>query len=198
MSSDEACKLVPVSGARGEADPEMWQQFGVDTKHCDSLRYLALTLTPLPGGLPTYRHNRPPGAGVPRAYAVHGNPISQSQVRYFNDPEGQNFTFKPSTPRSSSEDCLTLNIVRPTGTAPTANLPVMLWIYGTPDGPMWAIFGLSTLKPCGPIGGDLMFGSSGDYDGSSLVKRSRAAGTPVRNSTQLRRFGDCLTFLRNP
>lgn len=29
-----------------------------------------------------------------------------------------------------SEDCLTLNIIRPAGTAACSNLPVLVWIYG--------------------------------------------------------------------
>jgi carboxylesterase type B len=31
---------------------------------------------------------------------------------------------------SLGEDCLTLNVIRPTGTTPNSKLPVVVWIYG--------------------------------------------------------------------
>ncbi|KAF9472682.1 extracellular triacylglycerol lipase precursor [Pholiota conissans] len=56
-----------------------------------------------------------------------------------------------------SEDCLNLNIFRPAGTRQTANLPVMVWIYG----------------------GGFVMGASSLYNGTEIVARSVARGTPV-------------------
>lgn len=36
----------------------------------------------------------------------------------------------PAWPFVMGEDCLTMNIVRPAGIAPGANLPVAVWIHG--------------------------------------------------------------------
>ncbi|KAF9484148.1 triacylglycerol lipase 3 [Pholiota conissans] len=52
-----------------------------------------------------------------------------------------------------SEDCLNLNIFRPAGTRQTANLPVMVWIFGV--------------------------SSPSLYNGTEIVARSVARGTPV-------------------
>ncbi|KAH8999251.1 esterase 1 [Lactarius akahatsu] len=52
-----------------------------------------------------------------------------------------------------SEDCLTLNIFRPSGIDSLASLPVMVWIYGD--------------------------GQSSIYDGSYFVEQSVARGTPI-------------------
>ncbi|KAF8181104.1 esterase 1 [Pholiota molesta] len=56
-----------------------------------------------------------------------------------------------------SEDCLNLNVFRPAGTTQTANLPVMVWIYG----------------------GGFVMGASSLYNGTEIVARSVARGTPV-------------------
>ncbi|KAF9472684.1 alpha/beta-hydrolase [Pholiota conissans] len=56
-----------------------------------------------------------------------------------------------------SEDCLNLNIFRPAGTKQTADLPVMVWIYG----------------------GNFVMGASSLYNGTEIVARSVARGTPV-------------------
>ncbi|KAH9062838.1 esterase 1 [Lactarius vividus] len=56
-----------------------------------------------------------------------------------------------------SEDCLTLNIFRPSGVDSLASLPVMVWIYG----------------------GGFLAGQSSIYDGSYLVEQSVARGTPI-------------------
>ncbi|KAI9466877.1 esterase 1 [Lactarius psammicola] len=56
-----------------------------------------------------------------------------------------------------SEDCLTLNIFRPSGIDSLASLPVMVWIYG----------------------GGFYTGQSSIYDGSHFVKQSVARGTPI-------------------
>ncbi|KAH9049183.1 esterase 1 [Lactarius hengduanensis] len=56
-----------------------------------------------------------------------------------------------------SEDCLTLNIFRPSGVDSLASLPVMVWIYG----------------------GGFSYGQSSIYDGSYFVEQSVARGTPI-------------------
>ncbi|CAK5266236.1 unnamed protein product [Mycena citricolor] len=56
-----------------------------------------------------------------------------------------------------SEDCLTINIVRPIGINSTSKLPVMFWTYG----------------------GGFFVGSSEVYNASALVAHSVARGTPV-------------------
>ncbi|RSL59433.1 hypothetical protein CEP53_005813 [Fusarium sp. AF-6] len=63
--------------------------------------------------------------------------------------------FQTSLP--SSEDCLTLNIVRPTGTLSDAKLPVLFWIHG----------------------GGFQVGSATQYDGSFVVNSSVTARKPV-------------------
>ncbi|KAJ7314434.1 extracellular triacylglycerol lipase precursor [Mycena albidolilacea] len=56
-----------------------------------------------------------------------------------------------------SEDCLNLNIFRPAGTKASAELPVMVWIYG----------------------GDFRIGAAASYNGSTIVARSATRGTPI-------------------
>ncbi|OBZ75690.1 Lipase 1 [Grifola frondosa] len=56
-----------------------------------------------------------------------------------------------------SEDCLSLNIWRPTNAGPSANLPVVVWIYG----------------------GGFEIGGTSTYDGGIIVRRSIQLGEPV-------------------
>lgn len=56
-----------------------------------------------------------------------------------------------------SEDCLTLNVIRPSGTSLNASLPVLFWIHG----------------------GGNMNGQSEFYNGTALVQHSITAGNPV-------------------
>ncbi|TFK31314.1 esterase 1 [Crucibulum laeve] len=56
-----------------------------------------------------------------------------------------------------SEDCLTINVFRPSGTTASSNLPVLFWTYG----------------------GSFASGSSSVYNGSGIVAQSVARGTPV-------------------
>ncbi|CAK5278299.1 unnamed protein product [Mycena citricolor] len=56
-----------------------------------------------------------------------------------------------------SEDCLTINIIRPAGVNSTSKLPVMFWTYG----------------------GGLIYGASVIYNGSAIVEQSVIRGTPV-------------------
>ncbi|EMC95199.1 hypothetical protein BAUCODRAFT_530646 [Baudoinia panamericana UAMH 10762] len=57
----------------------------------------------------------------------------------------------------SGEDCLTLNVQRPSGTAANAGLPVVFWIYG----------------------GGFEFGSTQSYDATNLIQRSVSLGKPI-------------------
>ncbi|KAJ7206506.1 triacylglycerol lipase, partial [Mycena pura] len=56
-----------------------------------------------------------------------------------------------------SEDCLTINVLRPSGISCDAKLPVMFWTYG----------------------GGFDGGASSVYNGSAIVSQSVARGTPV-------------------
>ena len=60
--------------------------------------------------------------------------------------------FSVSDPNAMSEDCLTINIIRPPMFPENASLPVMTWIYG----------------------GGYIIGASSLYDGSELVAHSTA------------------------
>ncbi|KAF7342343.1 Carboxylic ester hydrolase [Mycena venus] len=65
--------------------------------------------------------------------------------------------FVPTTYPSISEDCLTLNVFKPTVTEPTARLPVLVWIYG----------------------GGFQIGNSRDIDVPPVVERSIDIGEPI-------------------
>nr|POF16764.1 putative secreted lipase [Quercus suber] len=58
---------------------------------------------------------------------------------------------------NAGEDCLTMQVYRPAGTAPDAKLPVVFWIFG----------------------GGFELGWSGMYDGSNFVTKSVELGKPV-------------------
>ncbi|KAF5363189.1 hypothetical protein D9758_008338 [Tetrapyrgos nigripes] len=74
------------------------------------------------------------------------------------------------------EDCLTINVVRPAGTAPGAKLPVVAWIFG----------------------GGFELGSPQMYDGGSIVSRSVALGEPVIYvSMNYRVTGECSSPFTN-
>ncbi|KAJ2921867.1 hypothetical protein H1R20_g15225, partial [Candolleomyces eurysporus] len=60
-------------------------------------------------------------------------------------------------PSTVSEDCLTINVHRPKGLKASAKLPVLFWTYG----------------------GGFVIGSSNTYNGSEIVERSVARGTPL-------------------
>ncbi|KAI8665975.1 Carboxylic ester hydrolase [Fusarium keratoplasticum] len=81
--------------------------------------------------------------------------------------------FQTSLP--SSEDCLTLNIVRPAGTNSDAKLPVLLWIHG---GGFQVSVSFST--PIHPVTDrQIQVGSATQYDGSFVVNSSVTAHKPV-------------------
>lgn len=56
-----------------------------------------------------------------------------------------------------TEDCLTISVMRPRGTAANSGLPVLFWIYG----------------------GGFENGSSAPYNGSVLIPQSVAQGSPI-------------------
>ncbi|KAH7881231.1 esterase 1 [Lentinula edodes] len=56
-----------------------------------------------------------------------------------------------------SEDCLTINVFRPSGVDPNASLPVMFWTYG----------------------GGFIEGSSAQFNASAIVAQSVVRGTPI-------------------
>ncbi|KAF2163889.1 hypothetical protein M409DRAFT_25667 [Zasmidium cellare ATCC 36951] len=58
---------------------------------------------------------------------------------------------------NAGEDCLTVNVQRPSGTNATSKLPVLFWIFG----------------------GGFEGGSTSQYDGSSIVRRSIALDEPI-------------------
>jgi carboxylesterase type B len=104
--------------------------------------------------------------GIPYAQP----PVSQLRYRW---PQSLNSSFEDVRDASSygyscmqysgdwnmSEDCLTLNIIRPAGTDPTALLPVLVWIYG----------------------GGLGAGTTADpqYNLSGIVQVSQELGMPI-------------------
>jgi carboxylesterase type B len=61
------------------------------------------------------------------------------------------------TVTNAGEDCLTINVQRPEGTAKDAKLPVLFWIFG----------------------GGFELGSTQMYDGTSIVRESVDQGKPV-------------------
>lgn len=58
---------------------------------------------------------------------------------------------------SGAEDCLTVDVLRPSGTKAGDNLPVLLWIFG----------------------GGFELGSTAMYDGGNVVEKSIELGKPV-------------------
>jgi carboxylesterase type B len=61
------------------------------------------------------------------------------------------------TVTNAGEDCLTINVQRPSGTKADAKLPVLFWIFG----------------------GGFQLGSTQMYDGTSLVRESVEQGQPI-------------------
>ncbi|RXW11313.1 hypothetical protein EST38_g14542 [Candolleomyces aberdarensis] len=72
-------------------------------------------------------------------------------TKYFTHPS------KLSDPSTLSEDCLNINVHRPKGLKHSAKLPVLFWTHG----------------------GSFAVGSSSTYNGSEIVERSIARGTPI-------------------
>lgn len=94
-----------------------------------------------------------------------GQPRSCPQFNFNTDnssfPESVAATLSDSplfqTLTNSGEDCLTLDIRRPSGTTAAAQLPVLVWIYG----------------------GGFESGSTQSYDGSNFVSSSMSLNMPV-------------------
>lgn len=63
--------------------------------------------------------------------------------------------FQPAT--NTGENCLNLNVQRPSGTTSKSNLPVVVWFFG----------------------GGFEFGSTQIYDGTTLITKSLALGSPI-------------------
>lgn len=78
-----------------------------------------------------------------------GNAIFQLVGDFLNIPLFQTVT-------GAQEDCLTLNVQRPTGTKSTSKLPVLFWIFG----------------------GGFEFGTNAMYDGVSLLTQAAKIGEP--------------------
>ncbi|KAJ2921870.1 hypothetical protein H1R20_g15226, partial [Candolleomyces eurysporus] len=87
-------------------------------------------------------------------------PILKTRLdaRTFNASEYGKGCLQPfADPSTLSEDCLTINIHRPKGLKSSAKLPVLFWTYG----------------------GGFGVGSSNTYNGSEIVEKSVARGTPL-------------------
>ena len=65
-----------------------------------------------------------------------------------------------------SEDCLNLNVQRPSGTSSSSKLPVVVWIFG----------------------GGFELGSTQYYDGSGLILQSLGLGHPVMHQLHILRL----------
>ncbi|KAI0303270.1 esterase 1 [Russula brevipes] len=83
--------------------------------------------------------------------------LSLSPLTSFNARDYGPSCLQPFSDLNMSEDCLTLNVIRPSGIDAGSSLPVMVWIYG----------------------GGFYSGSSSLYDGTPLVEQSVARGTPI-------------------
>ncbi|KAF9045371.1 esterase 1 [Panaeolus papilionaceus] len=70
------------------------------------------------------------------------------------------------TPTTFSEDCLTINVFRPTGISKDAQLPVLFWTPSADFGPA-------------SYGGGFQDGEASIFNGSAIVAQSVARGTPL-------------------
>ena len=77
-----------------------------------------------------------------------------------------------STGYPISEDCLSLNVVRPAGTKANDSLPTLLWIFG-------GGFGASRNEPSVLAVAVQGTGRDPRYNMSYIVKRSVNLGTPI-------------------
>lgn len=94
------------------------------------------------------------GPACPQMTAIDATPLLLNVV-VLPDVE-QTLSFG-MTLGDETEDCLTISVMRPQGTAADAKLPVLFWIYG----------------------GGFEMGSSQMYNGSVLISQSVAQGTPI-------------------
>ncbi|KAE8348664.1 Alpha/Beta hydrolase protein [Aspergillus coremiiformis] len=127
-------------------------------------------------GVPNARYNQDFFLGVPYAQPPVGE-LRYQRPQPFNESwaaprQAKSYGFwchsaplslpgytQEGFPHTENEDCLTVNIIRPSGTVPSSELPVLLYIYG----------------------GGLQEGGSADqrYNLSFLVQESVQMGTPT-------------------
>ncbi|KAH9476837.1 Lipase 1 [Psilocybe cubensis] len=113
--------------------------------------------------------------GIPYAEPPLGNLRLQPPVLLKSLPvktlHAENFglaCLQTDLPRDTvSEDCLTLNIIRPAGISKKANLPVMVWVYG----------------------GANVIGGTSLYNGTEIVAHSVKRGTPIIFASMNYRLG---------
>ena len=94
------------------------------------------------------------GPACPQMTAIDITPLLIDVVDL---PDVEQTLFFGSTLGDETEDCLTISVMRPQGTAADAKLPVLFWIYG----------------------GGFEMGSSQEYNGSVLIPQSVAQGKPL-------------------
>ncbi|KII88128.1 hypothetical protein PLICRDRAFT_140103 [Plicaturopsis crispa FD-325 SS-3] len=134
---------------------------GASANSTDS--FLGIPFAQPPVGNLRFRHPVPPkfSPGVRNATS-YSNACSQQSVVTTGQsiPNIPGFDFSSmewSLGVNASEDCLYLNVIRPSGISESAKLPVVVWIYG----------------------GGFSSGSTSIYSGVPLVERSVALGEPV-------------------
>ncbi|KAK0460407.1 esterase 1 [Desarmillaria tabescens] len=85
-------------------------------------------------------------------------PVAKTDIQAkHNIIDASEYGYSCIQPHMVSEDCLTVNILRPAVLPENASLPVMFWTYG----------------------GGFSAGTSSFYNGSAIVARSIARGTPI-------------------
>ncbi|EGF99072.1 lipase [Melampsora larici-populina 98AG31] len=116
-------------------------------------RRLTNPIFPL-GKYPNFDATRTPSSCAQQVLTGGGNPLFDI-ASVVTDELDKLPIYAPGI--GGQEDCLTLDILRPTGIQKGANLPVMFWIYP----------------------GDFAFGSSTLLQGNNWVEKSVALGQPV-------------------
>lgn len=94
------------------------------------------------------------GPACPQSTATNITPLV---LDVFALPTVEQTLFFGSASGDETEDCLTISVMRPQGTAATAKLPVAFWIYG----------------------GSFESGSAQTYNGSVLIPQSVVQGKPM-------------------
>ena len=82
------------------------------------------------------------------------------------------FSVPQQWPLPTSEDCLTLNVFRPSGIDVNSSLPVMVWIYGDGFLSAWWWRGCPYVPETSHL--NLIDGESSLYNGTALVAQSVA------------------------
>lgn len=94
------------------------------------------------------------GPACPQTTAIDITPLLLDVVAL---PDVEQTLFFGTTLGNETEDCLTISVMRPQGTAADAKLPVLFWLYG----------------------GGFETGSPQMYNGSVLIPQSVAQGKPI-------------------